>query len=145
MKILVAVFCCPNHLQPCQTEERVMTVCLLFCQTPCSPSCLHPHKSIIPFIFPGISYHLFVLLCDPGETECERREQLRQKRAEIARCWIKYCLNLLQDTKKLLEVIFCLLEQALNSKVTKLKSTLLPMIMLNSNPRVSKIDYFCYG
>ncbi|XP_053172804.1 KIF-binding protein [Scomber japonicus] len=38
-----------------------------------------------------------------SETECERREQLRQKRAEIARCWIKYCLNLLQDTKKLLE------------------------------------------
>uniref|UniRef100_A0A672ZJB7 KIF-binding protein n=1 Tax=Sphaeramia orbicularis TaxID=375764 RepID=A0A672ZJB7_9TELE len=45
----------------------------------------------------------FVLLSDPGETECERREQLRQKRAEIARCWIKYCLNLLQDAKKLLE------------------------------------------
>uniref|UniRef100_A0A672ZII4 KIF-binding protein n=1 Tax=Sphaeramia orbicularis TaxID=375764 RepID=A0A672ZII4_9TELE len=39
----------------------------------------------------------------PSETECERREQLRQKRAEIARCWIKYCLNLLQDAKKLLE------------------------------------------
>uniref|UniRef100_A0AAQ6IM70 KIF-binding protein n=1 Tax=Anabas testudineus TaxID=64144 RepID=A0AAQ6IM70_ANATE len=38
-----------------------------------------------------------------SETECERREQLRQKRAEIARCWIKYCLNLLQDAKKLLE------------------------------------------
>ncbi|KAM4597025.1 KIF-binding protein [Fundulus diaphanus] len=38
-----------------------------------------------------------------SETENERREQLRQKRAEIARCWIKYCLNLLQDAKKLLE------------------------------------------
>lgn len=38
-----------------------------------------------------------------SETESERREQLRQKRAEIARCWIKYCLNLLQDAKKLLE------------------------------------------
>ncbi|XP_059213595.1 KIF-binding protein [Centropristis striata] len=38
-----------------------------------------------------------------SETESERREQLRQKRAEIARCWIKYCLNLLQDSKKLLE------------------------------------------
>uniref|UniRef100_A0A671Y6H0 KIF-binding protein n=1 Tax=Sparus aurata TaxID=8175 RepID=A0A671Y6H0_SPAAU len=38
-----------------------------------------------------------------SETECERREQLRQKRAEIARCWIKYGLNLLQDAKKLLE------------------------------------------
>uniref|UniRef100_A0AAQ5YV87 KIF-binding protein n=1 Tax=Amphiprion ocellaris TaxID=80972 RepID=A0AAQ5YV87_AMPOC len=36
-------------------------------------------------------------------TESERREHLRQKRAEIARCWIKYCLNLLQDSKKLLE------------------------------------------
>ncbi|XP_044051846.1 KIF-binding protein [Siniperca chuatsi] len=38
-----------------------------------------------------------------SETESERREQLRQKRAEIARCWIKYCLNILQDAKKLLE------------------------------------------
>lgn len=38
-----------------------------------------------------------------SETESERREQLRQKRAEIARCWIKYCLNLLQDARKLLE------------------------------------------
>ncbi|XP_072236492.1 KIF-binding protein [Leuresthes tenuis] len=38
-----------------------------------------------------------------SETESERREHLRQKRAEIARCWIKYCLNLLQDAKKLLE------------------------------------------
>uniref|UniRef100_A0A1A7WF54 KIF-binding protein n=1 Tax=Iconisemion striatum TaxID=60296 RepID=A0A1A7WF54_9TELE len=38
-----------------------------------------------------------------SEAESERREQLRQKRAEIARCWIKYCLNLLQDAKKLLE------------------------------------------
>ncbi|KAI4894286.1 hypothetical protein NFI96_016309 [Prochilodus magdalenae] len=38
-----------------------------------------------------------------SETEYEKREQLRQKRAEIARCWIKYCLNLLQDAKKLLE------------------------------------------
>ncbi|KAG7462765.1 hypothetical protein MATL_G00188270 [Megalops atlanticus] len=38
-----------------------------------------------------------------NEADCEKREQLRQKRAEIARCWIKYCLNLLQDAKKLLE------------------------------------------
>ncbi|XP_006630631.2 KIF-binding protein [Lepisosteus oculatus] len=38
-----------------------------------------------------------------NEAEGEKREQLRQKRAEIARCWIKYCLNLLQDAKKLLE------------------------------------------
>ncbi|XP_066535152.1 KIF-binding protein [Hoplias malabaricus] len=38
-----------------------------------------------------------------SEAEYEKREQLRQKRAEIARCWIKYCLNLLQDAKKLLE------------------------------------------
>ncbi|XP_034435032.1 KIF-binding protein [Hippoglossus hippoglossus] len=38
-----------------------------------------------------------------SETESECREQLRQKRADIARCWIKYCLNLLQDAKKLLE------------------------------------------
>ncbi|XP_028845234.1 KIF-binding protein [Denticeps clupeoides] len=38
-----------------------------------------------------------------NEAEYEKREQLRQKRADIARCWIKYCLNLLQDAKKLLE------------------------------------------
>uniref|UniRef100_A0A8C5H458 KIF-binding protein n=1 Tax=Gouania willdenowi TaxID=441366 RepID=A0A8C5H458_GOUWI len=38
-----------------------------------------------------------------SEAESERREQLRQKRAEIGRCWIKYCLNLLQDAKKQLE------------------------------------------
>ncbi|XP_041649821.1 KIF-binding protein [Cheilinus undulatus] len=38
-----------------------------------------------------------------SETERDRREQLRQKRAEIARCWIKYCVNLLQDAKKQLE------------------------------------------
>uniref|UniRef100_A0A665URQ7 KIF-binding protein n=1 Tax=Echeneis naucrates TaxID=173247 RepID=A0A665URQ7_ECHNA len=39
----------------------------------------------------------------PSEAAADHREQLRQKRAEIARCWIKYCLNLLQDAKKLLE------------------------------------------
>nr|A8WE67.1 RecName: Full=KIF-binding protein; AltName: Full=KIF1-binding protein [Danio rerio]ABW89743.1 kif1-binding protein [Danio rerio] len=38
-----------------------------------------------------------------SEAESEKREELLQKRAEIARCWIKYCLNLLQDAKKLLE------------------------------------------
>ncbi|XP_054627262.1 KIF-binding protein [Dunckerocampus dactyliophorus] len=38
-----------------------------------------------------------------SEIESERRDQLRQKRAEIARCWIKYCLNLLQDAKKVLQ------------------------------------------
>ncbi|KAG9275592.1 KIF1-binding protein [Astyanax mexicanus] len=38
-----------------------------------------------------------------SQTEYEKREQLCQKRAEIARCWIKYCLNLLQDARKLLE------------------------------------------
>lgn len=46
----------------------------------------------------------FVSLPNAGETESERREKLRQQRADIARCWIKYCLNLLQDAKKLLEV-----------------------------------------
>nr|XP_020508440.1 KIF1-binding protein [Labrus bergylta] len=40
---------------------------------------------------------------EESETERDRRETLRQKRAEIARCWIKYCLNLLHDAKKLLE------------------------------------------
>uniref|UniRef100_A0A8C4ZEN2 KIF-binding protein n=1 Tax=Gadus morhua TaxID=8049 RepID=A0A8C4ZEN2_GADMO len=41
--------------------------------------------------------------CVAGEREQERRDQLRQKRADIARCWIKYCLNLLLDAKKALE------------------------------------------
>lgn len=54
-----------------------------------------------PFLYDLI---FFVLLPNPGETESERREKLRQQRAEIARCWIKYCLNLLQDAKKQLEV-----------------------------------------
>ncbi len=40
-----------------------------------------------------------------GDSECEKREELLQKRSEIARCWIKYCLNLMQDAKKLLEVV----------------------------------------
>uniref|UniRef100_UPI00398E8B10 KIF-binding protein isoform X2 n=1 Tax=Pristiophorus japonicus TaxID=55135 RepID=UPI00398E8B10 len=40
---------------------------------------------------------------EESEEERERRDQLQQKKAEIARCWIKYCLNLLQDARKLLE------------------------------------------
>lgn len=43
--------------------------------------------------------------------EMEQDQQdLRQRKAEIARCWIKYCLNLLQSARKLLEVtkiLFC--------------------------------------
>ncbi|XP_034044412.1 KIF-binding protein isoform X1 [Thalassophryne amazonica] len=38
-----------------------------------------------------------------SEIESEHRDKLKQKRAEIARCWIKYCLNLLEDAKKLLQ------------------------------------------
>ncbi|XP_039593560.1 KIF-binding protein [Polypterus senegalus] len=38
-----------------------------------------------------------------SEAENEKREQLCQRGAEIARCWIKYCLNLLLDAKKMLE------------------------------------------
>ncbi|KAM4703311.1 KIF-binding protein [Rhinophrynus dorsalis] len=38
-----------------------------------------------------------------NEAEQERLELLRQKKAEIARCWVKYCLNLLQDARKKLE------------------------------------------
>lgn len=37
------------------------------------------------------------------ETEQDQQD-LRQRKAEIARCWIKYCLNLLQSARKLLEV-----------------------------------------
>lgn len=37
------------------------------------------------------------------EAEQERLDQLRQKRAQIARCWVKYCINLLQDARKKLE------------------------------------------
>uniref|UniRef100_A0A4X2LDS9 KIF-binding protein n=1 Tax=Vombatus ursinus TaxID=29139 RepID=A0A4X2LDS9_VOMUR len=38
------------------------------------------------------------------DTETEQEQQdLRQRRAEIARCWIKYCLNLLQNAQASLE------------------------------------------
>ncbi|NWR59082.1 KBP protein, partial [Bucorvus abyssinicus] len=38
------------------------------------------------------------------DNEMEQDQQdLRQRKAEIARCWIKYCLNLLQSARKLLE------------------------------------------
>ncbi|XP_067858750.1 KIF-binding protein [Heptranchias perlo] len=40
---------------------------------------------------------------EESEEERDRRDQLQQKKAEIARCWIKYCLNLLQDARRLLE------------------------------------------
>ncbi|OCT70066.1 KIF-binding protein [Xenopus laevis] len=38
-----------------------------------------------------------------NEAEQERLDLLRQKKADIARCWVKYCLNLLQDAQKKLE------------------------------------------
>ncbi|KAM4608041.1 KIF-binding protein [Discoglossus pictus] len=38
-----------------------------------------------------------------NEAEQERMDLLGQKKAEIARCWVKYCLNLLQDARKKLE------------------------------------------
>ncbi|KAG8552226.1 hypothetical protein GDO81_004443 [Engystomops pustulosus] len=38
-----------------------------------------------------------------NEAEQERLDHLRQKKAEIARCWVKYCLNLLADARKKLE------------------------------------------
>lgn len=38
-----------------------------------------------------------------SEAESEKREKLCQRKAEIARCWIKYCLNLINDAKKMLE------------------------------------------
>ncbi|CAH2322022.1 KIF1-binding [Pelobates cultripes] len=38
-----------------------------------------------------------------NESEQDRIEFLGQKKAEIARCWVKYCLNLLQDSRKSLE------------------------------------------
>nr|XP_020663617.1 KIF1-binding protein [Pogona vitticeps] len=38
------------------------------------------------------------------DNEMEQDQQdLRQRKAEIARCWVKYCLNLLQGTRKMLE------------------------------------------
>ncbi|XP_019394057.1 PREDICTED: KIF1-binding protein [Crocodylus porosus] len=38
------------------------------------------------------------------DNEAEQDHQdLQQRKAEIARCWIKYCLNLLQSARKLLE------------------------------------------
>ncbi|CAG05689.1 unnamed protein product, partial [Tetraodon nigroviridis] len=38
-----------------------------------------------------------------GEAASEQREKHRMQSAHISRCWIKYCLNLLEDAKKLLE------------------------------------------
>ncbi|XP_075697569.1 KIF-binding protein isoform X2 [Rhinoderma darwinii] len=38
-----------------------------------------------------------------NEAEQERLEHLSQKMAETARCWVKYCLNLLADARKKLE------------------------------------------
>ncbi|XP_077115126.1 KIF-binding protein [Ranitomeya variabilis] len=40
---------------------------------------------------------------ETDESEQERLDHLRQKKAEIARCWVKYCLNLLADARKQLE------------------------------------------
>uniref|UniRef100_A0A8C5NQ97 KIF-binding protein n=1 Tax=Junco hyemalis TaxID=40217 RepID=A0A8C5NQ97_JUNHY len=39
---------------------------------------------------------------DSDETEPDQQD-LPERKAEIARCWIKYCLNLLQSARKLLE------------------------------------------
>ncbi|KAL8186966.1 UNVERIFIED_CONTAM: hypothetical protein K2H54_025032 [Gekko kuhli] len=39
---------------------------------------------------------------EDNETEQDQQD-LQQRKAEIARCWIKYCLNLLQGARKLLE------------------------------------------
>ncbi|XP_053547846.1 KIF-binding protein isoform X2 [Bombina bombina] len=38
-----------------------------------------------------------------NEAELERFDTLGQKKAEIARCWVKYCFNLMQDARKKLE------------------------------------------
>ncbi|XP_075072574.1 KIF-binding protein-like [Mixophyes fleayi] len=38
-----------------------------------------------------------------NETEQERLERITQKKAAIARCWVNYCLRLLQDARKKLE------------------------------------------
>lgn len=65
-------------------------------------------------IIPADVQHITSFETLTGEAECEKREQLHQKRAEIARCWIKYCLNLLQDAKKLLEVILLHLSSQVN-------------------------------
>ncbi|XP_066456742.1 KIF-binding protein isoform X1 [Eleutherodactylus coqui] len=40
---------------------------------------------------------------ETDEAEQERLDHLSQKKAEIARCWVKYCLNLLADARKKLE------------------------------------------
>ncbi|KAM3913302.1 KIF-binding protein [Leptodactylus fuscus] len=40
---------------------------------------------------------------ETDEAEQERLDHLRQKKSEIARCWVKYCLNLLADSRKKLE------------------------------------------
>lgn len=48
---------------------------------------------------------MYLTIClHSGEAASEQREKNRMQSAHISRCWIKYCLNLLEDAKKLLEV-----------------------------------------
>lgn len=48
---------------------------------------------------------MYLIIClGLGEAASEQREKNRMQSAHISRCWIKYCLNLLEDAKKLLEV-----------------------------------------
>lgn len=48
---------------------------------------------------------MYLIIClRSGEAASEQREKNRMQSAHISRCWIKYCLNLLEDAKKLLEV-----------------------------------------
>lgn len=48
---------------------------------------------------------MYLIIClSLGEAASEQREKNRMQSAHISRCWIKYCLNLLEDGKKLLEV-----------------------------------------
>jgi hypothetical protein len=37
---------------------------------------------------------------EDGELERERKEKLPKTKADIARCWAKYCLNLIRDGKE---------------------------------------------
>lgn len=38
-----------------------------------------------------------------GEFERQRKEKMPKTRADIARCWAKYCLNLIKEGKERLE------------------------------------------
>lgn len=40
---------------------------------------------------------------DDGELERQKKERFPRTKADIARCWAKFCLNLIKEGKEMLE------------------------------------------